>query len=1289
MRSLQHLGYSCARITGTCPDARSYITSDPENRTVFVAVEDAQNTIRVLASTSASEGDPMAFVQLAEFPAMPQQNSSGAIVSFTYLSDLQVVCLATFYGDIMLISKEKFDRGEEAMEIVGTVDAGIHSMSWSPDQDLVVLITGEKNVLEMTQDFDTITEFPLHVEEEGEGVQHSVGWGRKETQFHGSEGKQAALKKVDPNQFTVSEDDDRQARIAWRGDGSFFVCSDIDPRKDARVLRIFNREGVLQNTSEPVNQLEHVLDWRPSGNLIVSSQRLPHKHDIVFFERNGLRHGEFTLRESAKYKLLELSWNADSTVLAIWIESETRTGKMQKSVQLWTANNYHWYLKQHIMMPEGEDIIGFAWDVENALEMRLVSSSGRYHYYSFAWMALTSTSVGEDNAGYVAVIDGASVLLTPFVYQNVPPPMCALTLKTDKNVQQVAFGPTLAGNRMAVLTTDKIYFFDVPADARGQVQQFELAFPRSDDNKSGVYGPPRQLRWINESQLVYVRYDEQTATDVLCIVHFEYNDSQSAVLNTVPLNFMVGYLHYNVNTEDLIAEAMDGSVYEVQMDESGSRASKIHQFPEFCPWIGTAVIGPQADTAERCVFGLTERSKLYVNDRLLSAECTSFYLRRDWLVFTTTSHTARFLPLDIEFDKFMLSDDIPDANDESYRRLERGSRIVLATHGKPALVLQMPRGNLETIQPRAFVLATIRKDVKNIAYRSAFIACRRNRIDLNILFDENPQQFFGNIEAFIEQIPEVDYLNLFLSTLKNEDTTLTMYRRRDHVIQVENKVNRICAAVRDTLMELGRDRYMQSILSTYVKSSPPDLESALLLLAEIKEIDLGKAEDALKYTIFLCKANKLYDVALGMYNFPLVLMVAQQAQMDPREYLPFLQELQSFDKYYQRFKIDDHLKRYEKALRNLAFAGDDRFDELVEYMQKHSLYLTALDEYANKPQQKKVILDVYGDHLMQTSHYEEAGILFTLAELLEKALQAYRMAGCWRETFSLAKQLQYSKEHVHALAYDLIEYLKDKRRYQDAASVANDYANDIEECVDSLLKGSLWQEAARMAHAKDRSDLIETHVKPGLIEGYTQMDEDIDEMKTQFSKQTARLKELRERKPEPTQVLPNDDTLDNIDMFSDTTSMYSQFTRYTKGTLNTSRTSSVSSVSSKASRKTSKLRRREERKRARGKKGTVFEEEYLVNSLKRLYEKASTMQADLGNLLRALVPFGYVEEARAIQHKFEGFLASLKEAMGTIFVPLQLASSQYQQEEGEEVPNQPVSIEKPVIADTKWKLQIL
>jgi elongator complex protein 1 len=39
-----------------------------------------------------------------------------------------------------------------------------------------------------------------------------------------------------------------------------------------------------------------------------------------------------------------------------------------------------------------------------------------------------------------------------------------------------------------------------------------------------------------------------------------------------------------------------------------------------------------------------------------------------------------------------------------------------------------------------------------------------------------------------------------------------------------------------------------------------------------------EAEDALKYLLFLVDVNKMYDVALGMYDFQLVLMVAEKSQ---------------------------------------------------------------------------------------------------------------------------------------------------------------------------------------------------------------------------------------------------------------------------------------------------------------------------------------------------------------------------------------------------------------------------
>src|SRR5216684_7685564 len=211
----------------------------------------------------------------------------------------------------------------------------------------------------------------------------NVGWGSKQTQFHGSLGKAAAQAPVASSlpSVGVSPDDDLLTRISWRGDGALFVVSAVSPAPaDAtslrrRVLRVYNRDGMLQTTAEPVPGLEHPLSWRPSGNLIVGVQRFgtfpgggkgrEGRHDVVFFEKNGLRHGEFGLRHGTPgvgpsdakerkwgYRVREVCWSADSNELLVWIEEDAGDiGKFYcyasgttliRLVQLWTTGNYHW-----------------------------------------------------------------------------------------------------------------------------------------------------------------------------------------------------------------------------------------------------------------------------------------------------------------------------------------------------------------------------------------------------------------------------------------------------------------------------------------------------------------------------------------------------------------------------------------------------------------------------------------------------------------------------------------------------------------------------------------------------------------------------------------------------------------------------------------------------------------------------------------------------------------------------------------------------------------------------------
>jgi elongator complex protein 1 len=51
-------------------------------------------------------------------------------------------------------------------------------------------------------------------------------------------------------------------------------------------------------------------------------------------------------------------------------------------------------------------------------------------------------------------------------------------------------------------------------------------------------------------------------------------------------------------------------------------------------------------------------------------------------------------------------------------------------------------------------------------YRTALITCRKHRIDLNLLYDLDPQGFMSKLDRFVDQVHEVDHLNLFISSLR-------------------------------------------------------------------------------------------------------------------------------------------------------------------------------------------------------------------------------------------------------------------------------------------------------------------------------------------------------------------------------------------------------------------------------------------------------------------------------------------------------------------------------------------
>ncbi|KAJ3016298.1 UNVERIFIED_CONTAM: hypothetical protein HDU68_012277 [Siphonaria sp. JEL0065] len=1182
-------------------------------------------------------------------PLFPEAFGARA-VGLQFLSDRGVLVIAFDSGELAT-----FDTSTECYEVVGGFDDGIAAMAWAADGELGAVVSGA-TVYVLTADFDVVGERLLSATATIEAFV-SVGWGKKETQFHGSAGKEAALAKVADVRDALTNSDDLVPRISWRGDGKFFCVSFVDVDSKRRAAAVFTREAEPHAAFEPIPRLQKTIAWRPQGNLVAAVQTLPSSQlQIVFFETNGLRHGEFALRESDKDAVVDqLAWNADSSVLAVVLKR-----REQHVVQLWTMGNYYYYLKQEIV---AKDIDAIIWDPEDALRLYVSSEKGTFlQTFTFVTAVQTSSSASHKTNQPVLVTDGKFLLVTPFRTSNMPPPMYETKLGPfDEAISSASVGED---DLVAVLLSNGSIVL-----AKDINSTKPILTPLGNQPPIGV--SYRQIAFHNPSTLLVIASSvDSTSPDH--VVYFGISEDGTTIRDTgkVIVPSSVGLFRLNGDLRSLVSivEAADGAVYEIENVDGTWSAEFLTELPTPCPWIGSVEIGTDADSLQTVVIGLSDRNRLYINTRLISSEITSFFVHDDHIIVTTLSHTARFIPLggvEIEDDL-----NIPATgtmvHDESLRRVERGSRIVAAVPGDMKLILQMPRGNLETIYPRALVLSIIRASLDKLDYSNAFILCRKHRINMNLLVDHNPELFMANVDLFVSAVKDPDYLNLFVTSLSEVDVTTTMYipsppppKRAAPYFKPSQKVNTLCATLRSALAPFdATTTYVTTVLTTYAKQTPQDLEGAMGKVKSMKAISLEETENALKYLIFLANANQLYNVALGMYDFQLVVMVAQYSQKDPREYLPFLTALKLLPQHRQYFKIDDHLSRFSSALSHLVTlilllesnpvtseeAKKVFKEELIPYMVKNELFKDALAKYEGDEEKWKEVVNAYGGFLFTKARFAESGLMYQMAGEKAKALLSYRSDySLWKQALSTAQEMKLSEKEVLEIANELGETLMERHEYASAATVYIEYCGDIVTGVRCLLKGCFWDEAVRIAYKNNRGDLVGGEIKTGVLAEYETVVDDLKELLVTFQKQRARLETVRREHLEKQAKIDSgeyDPLLDTIDMMSDTTSMASS--RKTGFSSRTGK-SSISSANS------SKSRRRQDRKRAAGREGGFYEEEFLVNSLFKAVEKSNSLRAPVYRLVTALMSHSLIKESRILQTTYANLLPALKTGCEGVF----------------------------------------
>nr|XP_027798807.1 elongator complex protein 1 [Marmota flaviventris] len=1245
-----------------------------------------QGTVLIGSEHGLIEVDPVTREVKNEIPLVAEgflpEDGSGCIVGIQDLLDQESVCVATASGDVILCN-----LGTHQLECVGSVASGISVMSWSPDQELVLLATGQQTLIMMTRDFEPIMEQQIHQDDFGESKFVTVGWGKKETQFHGSEGRQAAF------QMQLHESalpwDDHRPRVTWRGDGQFFAVSVVCPETGARKVRVWNREFALQSTSEPVAGLGPALAWKPSGSLIASTQDKPNQQDVVFFEKNGLLHGHFTLPFfKDEVKVNDLLWNADSSVLAVWLEDLQREehSALKTYVQLWTVGNYHWYLKQSLPFSTSgkSKIVSLMWDPVTPYRLHVLCQGWHYLCYDWHWTTDRSSGDNSSDLANVAVIDGNRVLVTVFRQTVIPPPMCTYRLLLPHPANQVMFfaHPTKSNDLAVLDASNQISVYKCgdspsvdPTVKLGAVggngfkvalrtphleKRYTIQFENSEDQE---VNPLKfsLLTWIEEDIFLAISHSQSNSQSVihhLTMVPSEMDEEQGQlnVSSSVTVDGIIISMCCSPKTKSVAVQLVDGQILKYLWESPSLTVEPWKnpggfpvQFPYPCTQIELAMIG-----GEECVLGLTDRCRFFINDTEVASNITSFAVYDDFLLLTTHSHTCQCFPLRDASLKTLQAGLCSNhtSNGEVLRKVERGSRIVTVVPQDTKLILQMPRGNLEVVHHRALVLTQIRKWLDKLMFKEAFECMRKLRINLNLIHDHNPKVFLENVETFIRQIDSVNHINLFFTELKEEDVTKTMYPPPvNSSIQLsrdtsEKKLDLICDAMRAAMENINPHKYCLSILTSHVKKTTPELEIVLQKVHELQENapsvpDAVSAEEALKYLLLLVDVNELYDHSLGTYDFDLVLMVAEKSQKDPKEYLPFLNTLKKMETNYQRFTIDKHLKRFEKAIGHLSKCGPEYFPECLNLIKDKNLYKEALKLYPPNSQQYQAISIAYGEHLVQEQLHEPAGLVFARCGAHSKALSAFLTCGSWQQALCVAAQLDLTQDQLADLGRTLAGKLVEQRKYSDAAIVLEQYAQNYEEAVLLLLEGAAWEEALRLVYKYNRLDIIETNIKPSILEAQKNYMAFLDSETAIFSRHKNRLLVVRELKEQAPQAHLDEEVThgQESDLFSETSSVVS----------GSEMSGRYSHSNSRISARSSKNRRKAERKKHSLKEGSPQEDLALLEALSEVVQSTEKLKDEVHRLLKMLFLFEFDEQGRELQMAFEGALQLMERSLPEIW----------------------------------------
>ncbi|EGR32772.1 inhibitor of kappa light polypeptide gene enhancer in b- kinase complex-associated protein, putative [Ichthyophthirius multifiliis] len=936
------------------------------------------------------------------------------VLGVKYILELESVIIVLKNGEIF-----KYCINLKEGESVGCIENGILGFSYSPNQDVIVIATGNNTLITLDNNFDIQNEVPLN--DNNEEI------------------------------YICNNQKNCCVYFSWKADAKFFVCN--YPVKNGRkcltrsvqleviksAAKPESNNGIVQSVSEQaIQNLQGQVCWQPTSNLIVGYDFFKNNTRIIFWEKNGLRHGEFILninpneiRQSNEIYIQNILFNKDSEILAI---------QLDENILLYHKSNYQWFLKKII---QGiTKILGIQFSVQNSKKLIVVYENQFIEIFDLQMSYSQCLHDNQQlNSQCLSVfVNGNQLNVTSFKRNIMPPPMSNFQFDLKNPVISFSVGRSFHLFQIDEELKVKEFFikndkYFEKQDRLRQFQYFDCVYYHS-------------IFFISKNQ------NQQVITEIIInpknlqVQQVFQKQISHPILCVCPSGFMYSQQKMEEQTNQFIYLANhQGTVFKYILNNQESQLIKNTQF-ELVPIKMQATI----IQGQELLFGISLNHRLMIlNNRIISSQATSFGLYDSYLLYTqnTSGMYQSLFVFDLNDPQNPITNtsvQIPgiDSKSLNVRNIERGCTIVILAND--SLVFQLPRGNLETINCRVIFLRKVKELICLDKYYEAFELCKSNKLDLNLIFDINQNKFINNIQSILQSFQKTEYINILIAAIKSnlsEELQYCVYdneyqqSKNNHISFLNKKVNIFCDTIINALNTIGDQNYLYCKMTAHIKKTPTELEYVLSEIKKMKDQEYNifqeyhpphlnpetnkkyenikkvSSKSLLEFVCWLANADKIYDISLGTYDLELVAMVAQFTQKDPKEYIPYLESLKKIDDLVERkYTINMDLKRYDKAVLELSLGNEKQKEIALQLIKKHNLFNVGLKAFNKDNQLLKTIKILMGDFLFQKKEFQQALLSYESVGAFQQALQVCISSGNVKKALFFSQKLGKNSEVV-------------------------------------------------------------------------------------------------------------------------------------------------------------------------------------------------------------------------------------------------------------------------------------